>query len=127
MALSVPDLEASTAWYEEKLGLAVVKRAMSADKKSAMVVLQGNGLSVELIWLADAVPLSQIAPQLKGCHQLHGIFKAGIFVDDLGAAWNEFKARSVTIAFEPFFDASMQCRMFAVRDNNGDILQFFGK
>ena len=127
VALSVPDLEASTAWYAEKLGLTVVKRATSPDKKSAVAILQSNGLSVELIWLADAVPLAQIAPQLKGGHQLHGIFKSGIFVDDLDSAWNEFKERNVTIAFEPFFDASMQCRMFAIRDNNGNILQFFGK
>ncbi|MBV8207757.1 MAG: VOC family protein [Acidobacteria bacterium] len=126
-ALSVPDLGASSRWYREKLGLAVVKHAVAPDKASAVTILQGNGLSVELIFLAEAVALARIAPALKGGHQVHGIFKSGLFVDDLDAALVEFRARNVTLAFEPFFDPSMQCRMFAIRDDNGNLLQFFGK
>ena len=127
VAISVPDLDATTRWYVEKLGLNIVKHATSADKKSAVTILQGNGFSVELIWLAEAVSLSKIAPELKGSHQVHGIFKSGIFVDDLDSALKQLKSRHVTVAFEPFLDSSMQCRMFAIRDNNEDILQFFGR
>ena len=126
VAISVPDLETSEAWYTEKLALKVVKHAISSDRKSAVTILQGNGLCVELVGLADAVSLSKIAPG-KGSHQVHGIFKAGIFVDDLDSVLKYLKSRNVTMAFEPFFDASMQCRMFAIRDNNSNILQFFGK
>ena len=96
------------------------------DNKAAVTVLQGNGLSVELVWFADAVPLSKAAPQLEGNHEIHGIFKSGIFVDDLDATLSELKSRGVIIAFEPFYEKSMNCRMFAIRDNNGNILQFFG-
>ena len=127
VAMSVPDLDASANWYVENLGLKIVKHAVSPDEKSAVKILQANGLSVELIWLAEAVPLSKIAPELKGSHQMYGIFKSGIFVHDLDAALKQLKAKNVIIAFEPFFDASMQCRMFAIRDNNANILQFFGK
>ncbi len=127
VAISVPNLEASANWYVEKLGLKIVKHATSADKKSAVTILQGNGLSVELIWLADAVSLSKLAPELKGSHQVHGIFKSGIFVDDLDSALKQLKSRHVTIAFEPFFDSAMQCRMFAIRDDDGNLLQFFGR
>jgi catechol 2,3-dioxygenase-like lactoylglutathione lyase family enzyme len=125
MALSVPDLDASAKWYEEKLGLKIVKHAAAPDK--AATILQGNGLSVELVWFANAVPLAKVAPQLQGSHQLHGIFKSGIFVDDLDDALKALKSRNVTMAFETFYDKSMDCRMFAIRDNNGNILQFFGK
>ncbi len=127
IALSVPDLEASAHWYEETLGLKVVKHAVSADKQRAVTILQAEGLIVELIWFADAAPLSKIAPQLQGPHQLYGILKAGIVVDDLDAMLRALKAKQVTMAFEPFFDDSTQCRTFAVRDNNGNIIQFFGK
>lgn len=127
LAISVPDLRASANWYSENLGLSVVKQATSPDRKATVTILQGNGLSVELVWFADAVSLSTIAPEMKGTHQVHGIFKAGIFVDDLDSILDHLKSRDVIMAFEPFFDASMQCRMFAVRDNNGNILQFFGK
>jgi hypothetical protein len=86
-----------------------------------VTVLQGNGLSVELVRLSEAEPLS------RGAHQFHGIFKAGMFVDDLDGLLETLKSRNVTFAFEPFYDSSMQCRMFAIRDGDGNILQFFGK
>jgi hypothetical protein len=64
---------------------------------------------------------------LKLCEvQVHGLFKAGIFIDDLQSLWSELKSREIAIAFEPFFDEAMQCSMFAVRDIKGNILQFFG-
>jgi catechol 2,3-dioxygenase-like lactoylglutathione lyase family enzyme len=128
VAITVPDLDASAKWYVEKLGLKVVKNhAMRPDGKAAVTILQGNGFSVELIWLADASPLSKVAPQVKGPQEIHGILKSGIFVDDLDAALKELKSRNVTMAFDTFYDKSMDCRMFAIRDNNGNILQFFGK
>lgn len=81
---------------------------------------------MELVWFASAVALAKIAPELKGNHEVHGIFKSGLYVSDLDSTYEELKSRGVTMAFEPFFDASMQCRMFAIRDNSGNILQFFG-
>lgn len=128
VAITVPDLDSAAKWYQEKLGLAIVKNhAMRADNKAAVTVLQGNGLAVELIWLADAAPLSKVAPQVKGPQDVHGFLKSGIFVDDLDGTLRELKARHVTMAFETFYDKSMDCRMFAIRDDNGNILQFFGK
>lgn len=128
VAITVPDLDASARWYVEKLGLKIVKdHSMRADKKAAVTVLQGNGFAVELIWLADSAPLSKVAPQLKGPQEIQGILKSGIFVDDLDAASKELKSRNVTFAFQTFYDKSMDCRMFAIRDNNGNMLQFFGK
>jgi catechol 2,3-dioxygenase-like lactoylglutathione lyase family enzyme len=128
VAITVPDLDASAKWYVEKLGLKIVKdHAMRPDKKAAVTVLEGSGFAVELIWLADSAPLSKVAPQVKGPQEIHGILKSGIFVDDLDAALKELKSRNVTMAFDTFYDKSMDCRMFAIRDNNGNILQFFGK
>lgn len=128
VAITVPDLDTAAKWYVETLGLSVVKNhSMRPDQKAGVTVLQGNGLAVELIWLAGSAPLSKIAPQLKGPQDIYGILKAGIFVEDLDATLKELKARHVTMAFETFYDQDMNCRMFAIRDNNGNILQFFGK
>ena len=128
VAITVPDLDASAKWYVENLGLRIVKNhAMRPDNKAAVTILQGNGFAVELIWLADAAPLAKVAPQAKGAQDIHGILKSGLFVDDLDATLKELKSRNVTMAFDTFYDKSMDCRMFAIRDNNGNILQFFGK
>jgi catechol 2,3-dioxygenase-like lactoylglutathione lyase family enzyme len=128
VAITVPDLDASAKWYVERLGLKIVKNhAMRPDNKAAVTILQGNGFAVELIWLADAAPLAKIAPQAKGPQDIYGILKSGIFVDDLDATLAELKSRNVTVAFDTFYDKSMDCRMFAIRDNNGNMLQFLGK
>jgi catechol 2,3-dioxygenase-like lactoylglutathione lyase family enzyme len=126
LAVIVPDLDAAANWYRDKLGLTVVKNATRPDNTAGLTVLQGNGLAVELIWFADAMSLSDAAPRLAGPQQIHGILKAGIFVDNLDAVSSELKSKNVTFAFETFYDASMNCRMFAIRDNSGNILQFFG-
>jgi catechol 2,3-dioxygenase-like lactoylglutathione lyase family enzyme len=126
VAISVQDLDSSTSWYAEKLGLSVLKQATAKDKSAAVAVLQGGGFTVELVWFASALPLSKITSELKGNHEVYGMFKSGLCVRDLDSTYEQLKSRGVTMAFEPFFDPSMQCRMFAIRDNGGNILQFFG-
>lgn len=127
IALVVPDLNEAAQWYAQKLGLRIVKNTTRPDGKAAVTILQANGFTVELLWLVDAMPLLHVASQLNGPQDIHGILKAGIFVDDLDATHAALQLREVHMAFEIFFDLSMDCRMFAIRDNNGNILQFFGK
>jgi catechol 2,3-dioxygenase-like lactoylglutathione lyase family enzyme len=128
IALTVSDLDATADWYCRKLGLRVVKKhVIRPDNKAAVTVLQGNGLAVELIWFADAIPLSNVDAQLTGAQQVHGILKSGVFVDDLDRTFEVLKSRNVSFAFDIFHDKSMECRMFAIRDNNGNIIQFLGE
>src|SRR5215510_8300168 len=53
--LSVVDLQASTSWYENKLGLTVTLQVPhSAEMRAAVTVLTGGGLTVELVQHDDA-------------------------------------------------------------------------
>jgi len=54
-ALSVANLEESARWYREKLGLDVV---LQVDQGTAVTVLEGEGLTVELIHDPAARPAS---------------------------------------------------------------------
>jgi Glyoxalase/Bleomycin resistance protein/Dioxygenase superfamily len=47
-ALSVPDVQESSRWYSEKLGMHVVMQ-LPTREKIAVIVLEGGGLIVELI------------------------------------------------------------------------------
>jgi Glyoxalase/Bleomycin resistance protein/Dioxygenase superfamily len=61
-ALSVADLESSARWYSEKFGLKVVMQAPKTKTvRSAVIVLAGGGLLVELIQTDEAMPLSKAA------------------------------------------------------------------
>jgi catechol 2,3-dioxygenase-like lactoylglutathione lyase family enzyme len=125
-ALSVADLEASTRWYAEKLGLSVVMREPKRDK-AAVAVLEGGGLIVELIQLDDAVPLAKAAPGAQGDQFVHGLFKAGVVVDDFDKAVATLRARGVEIAFGPFPARANQRANVIVKDNAGNLVQVFGR
>ena len=124
-ALSVADLGASTRWYSEKLGLSVVMHPPKQDK-SEVTVLEGGGLIVELLERDDAIPLAKAAPSITANHQVHGLFKAGVIVDDFEKTVATLRRRGVELAFGPFPASSTQRSNVIVRDNAGNLIQFFG-
>lgn len=118
-ALSVPDLDASTKWYTETLGLQVVMQ-VPRQNKTAVTVLEGGGLIVELIQHDDARPSGD--PLL-----VHGVFKVGIVVEDYAGLLELLRVRRVEIALGPFPARDGQRPNLIVRDNAGNLLQFFAK
>jgi catechol 2,3-dioxygenase-like lactoylglutathione lyase family enzyme len=109
-ALSVADLVASERWYTEKLGLEVSMRV-----PGTVVVLQGGGLSVELIHSDGAVPLRSVIPSARDATAVFGIFKVGVIVADFDGTLATLRARGVEIAY------------VIVRDNAGNLIQVFGR
>ena len=117
-ALSVADLDASARWYTEKLGMTVVRQMPNAGT-SDVTLLAGGGLIVELVH-------DNAARSAAGdAGQAHGIFKAGVIVDSLGKTIALLRSRGIEIAFGPFParpDALANC---IIRDNAGNLIQFF--
>jgi catechol 2,3-dioxygenase-like lactoylglutathione lyase family enzyme len=125
-ALSVADLEASTRWYADSLGLRVVMQEPKRDK-AAVAVLEGGGLIVELIQDDDAVPLAKAAPGVKSNIQVHGLVKAGVVVADFDKALAVLKERQVKIAFGPYPARPNQRANVIIEDNAGNLIQLFGR
>ena len=124
LAVSVLDLDASARWYSEKLGLKVVMRVPKTDG-TAVTVLEGEGLIVELIQRDGAISLSSIAPG-KDRTLVQGLFKAGVIVEDFDKTVAMLRARAVEIAFGPFPKKPDQRANVCIRDNAGNLIQFFG-
>jgi catechol 2,3-dioxygenase-like lactoylglutathione lyase family enzyme len=118
-ALSVADVKASTAWYVEKLGLAVVME-VPASNGPAVTVLEGGGLIVELVH--DAPATTGGADRML----VHGIVKAGVIVDDFDGTIAALRARRVEIAFGPFPRRPTARANVIVKDNAGNLIQIFG-
>ena len=125
-ALSVADINASAEWYSEKLGLKIVMQPPKANEVT-VIVLEGGGLIVELIQHDDALPLSEVAPTITDKLLLHGIVKAGVIVEDFDKTVAILKERNVLIAFGPFPATSDQRANVIIQDNEGNLIQFFGK
>jgi catechol 2,3-dioxygenase-like lactoylglutathione lyase family enzyme len=124
-ALSVADIQASARWYSEKLGLKVVMEVPKRER-SAVIVLEGGGLVVELLQDDDALPLSRAVPVLTGRQSVHGLFKAGVLVEDFEGTVAMLRARGVEIAYGPYPAREHQRANVIIRDNSGNLIQFFG-
>jgi hypothetical protein len=123
-ALSVANVGTSARWYAEKFGLTVVMRAPKTNGASA-TVLEGGGLIVELVQRDDAMPLSAAAPSLEANYRVHGLFKAGMIVDDFDKTLRDLGARGVEVAIGPFAATAEQRANVIVRDNAGNLIQIF--
>ena len=116
-ALSVANIEESARWYADKLGLEVV---LQVNQGTAVTVLEGEGLTVELIHDPAARPAS------GSPGSVHGFFKAGFAVKDLDGTLQELTARGVEIAFGPYPAKDGQRANAILRDNAGNVIQVFG-
>ena len=86
-------------WYADKFGLHVTLDPPKANGAKA-VVLEGDGLIVELIQHDNAKP--RLAPVATDAALLLGIMKAGVVVDDFDKTIASLRAASVPFAFGPF-------------------------
>jgi catechol 2,3-dioxygenase-like lactoylglutathione lyase family enzyme len=121
-ALSVSNLEATRAWYVEKLGLGVAMQPPPHEGVRALV-LEGGGLIVEVIHN----PLAQPPRAVSNPTLTYGVFKVGLVVDDLDSALARLRERGVPIALGPFPARDGQRANFAIHDNAGNLIQFFAR
>ena len=127
-AVSVSDLKASTAWYVEKLGLAVTMRVPRNEAtRAAVVVLQGGGLLVELVQHDDAVSDAPLRSGSQAGTALHGFFKVGFTIDNFDATIDALRARGLSFAYGPFPRRGDQAPNVIIRDNAGNMIQILGK
>ncbi|HEU5181743.1 MAG TPA: VOC family protein [Candidatus Polarisedimenticolia bacterium] len=119
LALSVADLDASSRWYSEKLGLKTVLSSPPSGGVSVRV-LEGGGLIVELVHQDSAVPAGCGTTDPALCH---GLFKVGVLVKDLGKTLEKLAGRGVPVAFGPFPAQPNQRANAIIRDNAGNLIQ----
>ena len=125
-ALSVEDLDASTTWYAEKLGMRVVMRATLGKVK--LNILEGGGLMVELMDREGSVPLASVAPGIADeFNHVQRLTKVGVVVEDWDGLLAMLKARGVEIAMGPFPKRADQRANLLIKDNSGNLIQFFGR
>jgi len=123
-ALSVPDLAASTRWYSEKLGLRIVMRSANGVPVN---VLEGGGLIVELVQRDGARSPRDAMSADSPPDLVRGIFKVGVIVEDFDGTVARLRAKGVEIVLGPYPPTPEQRANMLVKDNAGNLIQFFGK
>ena len=119
-AISVSDVGAASKWYSEKIGLRVVMESPKTENPSA-VVLEGNGLTVELIRHTGS------KPRTGDLVLTQGFVKAGVVVDDFDGTLAMLRTKGVQIAYGPYPAKVGQRANVIIRDMDGNLIQFFGR
>lgn len=119
-AIVVADLDATEHWYESNLGLRLVKRGKSSRVPAETVVLGGHNVYVELIH-HDGKPL----PRIDNEAPLPRLIKTGFIVAqrDFDVVATQLEKHGIKAAI--FEDKEMGVRSFLVKDNEGNLIQFF--
>jgi metallo-beta-lactamase class B len=110
VALSVPDIAESIAWYEKMLGFKEVRRGGQPTGQQTAAIRRGN-ITIELFQLPNAAPLPESRKNPSEDFRTHGVKHFGFEVRNLPAVLAELKAKGVKMAFE-------------MRDNPGTAFAF---
>jgi len=117
VAIHVQDDSTAADWYKSVFGLDEVNHLETEDGRYSIRLLSGPGLSVELTRISGAAA-SPEGPQL-------GLFKAGLFVDDIDGALAWLRSKGVETDRAVFTDQALKARSFVFRDAEGNRLQVF--
>lgn len=119
--LSVPDLEASIAWYRDVLGFQVERRFPIPVIPAEVAIIRNGDLRMELFQVPDAQRASpdRSVPD-KDVHT-HGNKHVAFVVEDVHAVADELKRRGADIVFVK--DAKFGSNAF-IRDNSGNLVEF---
>ena len=114
--MRVHDVETASAWYRGVFELQEVNRIDAEDGRYFIRILSGGGLSVELIEERNV-------EQPTDRHI--GLFKAGLYVEDIDAFYRHLEEFGVDQDERIFFDDALNARSFVFRDSEGNRLQAF--
>jgi metallo-beta-lactamase class B len=122
VALSVPNIAESIAWYEKMLGFkGTVRGGANPNARQLVADLRRGDITIELFQLADAAPLPESRKNPSEDFRTHGLKHVGFEVKNLPAVLAELKAKGVKMAFD-MRDTPTESFAF-ISDNAGNAIE----
>jgi len=121
VALSVPNIAESIAWYEKMLGFKGTVRPGQPGARQQVADLRRGNITIELFQLTDASPLPESRKNPTEDFRTHGVKHFGFEVKNLPAVLAELKAKGVKMAFE-MRDTPTEAFAF-ISDNAGNAIE----
>jgi metallo-beta-lactamase class B len=121
VALSVPNIAESIAWYEKMLGFKGTVRPGQPGARQQVADLRRGNITIELFQLTDAAPLPESRKNPSEDFRTHGVKHFGFEVRNLPAVLAELKAKGVKMAFE-MRDTPTESFAF-ISDNAGNAIE----
>ena len=114
--ISVPDLDASIAWYGEMLGFSEERRFDIPSARAKAAILRHGELAIELFEVEGASPLAAERQIPNQDLKAHGIKHVALAVEDRDRLLDQLAARGVDVIFRGINGAF-------ILDNAGNIIE----
>jgi methylmalonyl-CoA/ethylmalonyl-CoA epimerase len=99
VALSVPDIAQSIAWYQEMFGFKEVRRGGQPNGMQTALIQRGD-IRIELFQVPGAAPLPESRRNPSEDFRTHGVKHFAFRVKDVRAVLAELQAKGVKVVFE---------------------------
>jgi methylmalonyl-CoA/ethylmalonyl-CoA epimerase len=121
-AISVPSLEESIRWYEEKFGFSVIDRSVIPGLRIKVAHMEAVGFILEIFEAEGATPLPEDRRHPNRDLLTHGHKHFSVGVRDARKAARDLEAMGVEIAMVAEVDGTYGV---FVRDNSGNLIEVF--
>lgn len=123
IALSVADSRATAKWYQDKLGFTLLNSKEYPEFGTQISFLTLNDFRLELIEDINSTPQKRNTPPQHSLIQ--GMAQFSFTIDNLDQVTEQLKARNVDFAWGPIAYEDLGLKFLFVRDNEGNLIQFF--
>ena len=121
-AISVPNLEETIRWYEEKFGFSLIRRSVIPGLNVKVAHMQGVGFILEIFEAEGAAPLPDDRRYPNRDLLTHGHKHFSLGVKDARKAAKDLEAMCVEIVMVAEVDDTYGV---FVRDNSGNLVEVF--
>jgi methylmalonyl-CoA/ethylmalonyl-CoA epimerase len=124
VGVSVPDLEASIAWYKRVLGFEVLGMIQIDSIPAKVAFLNRGSMHVELFEVRGAVAPSENRSEVDGDLRTYGNKHVAFAVRDVHAFAEELRQRGADVISVNDFKFGLFSANAFIRDNSGNIIEF---
>jgi catechol 2,3-dioxygenase-like lactoylglutathione lyase family enzyme len=126
VAISVPDIDKSVQWYEDKLGFRLQNR-QNVSTGIEIALIEKNGFFIDLIHISGSENLEGNPKEPPEHLSVQGLRNLVFWVDDLQATDAELKSKGVQLIWESRFIPEVKTSVTNFRDNNGNLIAIWEK
>lgn len=123
VALSVPNLEETIQWYQNKLGFTATLRRELPQFSTRQAFLELNGFRIEVFERKNSTRTQASPANVPDDLLTQGYKHIAFTVDDIDAIATELKQRNVEVALEPVVDKELKLKLCFIKDNNGNLIE----
>jgi hypothetical protein len=123
IALSVPNTDSTSKWYEDVFALKLLKEIKTPDSRIHTRIIGNEQLVMEIIQTRNSKSLEELKLNKGQPFNVQGPFKYGFYVKDLSQTLAYLREKKVVIKHEIFEDQETHSKSLLFQDINGNLVQ----